>query len=299
MLNKFSEELKEARIKNELTLQQIAAKTRIDLKFLENLENGNFVFLPELYIKAFLREYSKLVGLDDKITLKKFDAAKRGKTYDELGVAEDDIKKLKQDKEEIKPAKPLIETPAYSPTFEAYESSNQQSDAATATANKRRMAIGIAVGFIVVLTIIYFAFIKGSSDIIVSEKPYEQVQKENEQRFSTETSKPAQTDSNVIPLAGVTLVAGSDSLSLMLHANDASWIQILEDGTKREEFTLYPNSNKEVKALKNFRMTIGNAGVVQLKLNNKPLNFSGAQHEVKYVTVDSTGLKYFTPSPNP
>ena len=62
MLNKFSEELKEARIKNGLTLQQIAAKTRIDLKFLENLENGNFAFLPELYIKAFIREYAKLVG---------------------------------------------------------------------------------------------------------------------------------------------------------------------------------------------------------------------------------------------
>lgn len=290
MLNKFSEELKEARIKNELTLQQIAARTRIDLKFLENLETGNFAFLPELYIKAFIREYAKLVGLDEKIILKKFDAAKRGKAYDELGNAEDDIKKLKQEKEETKP---LVNTPSYTPapTYEAYDSSNQQPESSSDLAKKKKLLIGIAVGLVAVLTIIYFAFIKGSSDIVVSEKPYEQVQKDNEQRFTTDTQKPAATDS--------VYTVKSDSLSLELESNDASWVKILVDGTKTEEFTLFPNSHKEVKALKNYRMTIGNAGAIQLKLNNKPLNFFGNKREVKYVSIDSTGLQYLTSSPNP
>jgi cytoskeletal protein RodZ len=288
MLNKFSEELKEARVKNELSLQQIAARTRIDLKFLENLENGNFAFLPELYIKAFIREYAKLVGLDEKITLKKFDAAKRGKAYDEFGSTEDDTKKLKL--EELKQSKTQTDTTSYTPTFEAYDSSNQQTEASSEKSKRRKLFIGIAIGAGIIFTIVYFAFIKGSSDIIVSEKPYEQVQKDNEERFTTETQKPSRPDSN--------FVARSDSLSLILKTNDASWIKILVDGTKTEEFTLYPNSYKEVKAFNNYQMTIGNAGAVQIKLNNKLLNFSGDKHEVKYVSIDSSGLQYLTSSPN-
>ena len=56
MFTKFAEELKEARTKSQLTLQHIASKTRIDLKFLEYMEKGNFNFLPDLYIKAFIKE---------------------------------------------------------------------------------------------------------------------------------------------------------------------------------------------------------------------------------------------------
>ncbi len=289
MLNKFSEELKEARINKELSLQQIAARTRIDLKFLENLENGNFAFLPELYIKAFIREYAKLVGLDEKITLKKFDAAKRGKAYDELGNTEDDTKKLKL--EEVKQSKPQSDTPSYTPTFKAFDSSNQQTETSSELAKKKKLLIGIAIGIVIIFAIVYFAFIKGSSDIIVSEKPYDQVQKDNEERFTTETQKPAVADS--------IFVVKSDSLSLVLKSNDASWIKILIDGTKTEEFTLFPNSYKEVKALNNYRMTIGNAGAIQIKLNNRPLNFFGNKNEVKYVSIDSTGLQYLTSSPNP
>jgi cytoskeletal protein RodZ len=294
MLNKFSEELKEARIKNDLTLQQMAARTRIDLKFLENLENGSFAFLPELYIKAFIKEYAKLVGLDEKITIKKFDAAKRSKAYDELGNTEDDIKKTRTEKEEIKPPKPLPEVPAYTPpvpAYEPYDSTKQQTDSATGLAKNKNLIIGIVVAVLAVFVIIYFAFIKGSSDIVVSEKTYDQVQKDNEQRSATEPQKPAASDS--------TYMAKSDSLSLVLESKDISWIKVIADGTKPVEFTLAANTQKEVKALKNFRITVGNAGAIQLTLNNKPLNFSGNKHEVKYVSVDSAGLHNITSISNP
>lgn len=291
MLNKLSEELKEARLKNGITLQQIAAKTRIDLKFLENIENGNFAFLPELYLKAFIREYSKLVGLDDKIILKKFDAAKRGKAYDELGNAEDDIKKVKQEKEEIKPVKPQADVPANVPAFETYESSSQKQESPAIFAKKKNLLIAAAVGIVVVIAIIYFAFIRSSSDIIVSEKPYDEIQKENEQRIAQEAQKPAASDSS--------LMSKSDSLLVALDASDASWIKVLIDGNKSDEFILHTNTHKEIKGLKTFKLTIGNSGAVQIKLNNKPLNFYGNKHEVKYVSIDSTGLQYISSTPKP
>ena len=79
MLDKYAEELREAREKKGITLQQMAAKTRIDIKFLEAIDNGNFSFLPELYVKAFLKQYAMVVGLDEKETVERYDDAKAGK----------------------------------------------------------------------------------------------------------------------------------------------------------------------------------------------------------------------------
>jgi cytoskeletal protein RodZ len=62
MFDKFAEELKTLRETKDLTLQQVAVKTKIDYKFLEAMESGDFEFLPELYVKAFLREYLRILG---------------------------------------------------------------------------------------------------------------------------------------------------------------------------------------------------------------------------------------------
>jgi cytoskeletal protein RodZ len=48
----------------------MAARTRIDLKFLEAIDNGNFSFLLDLYVKAFIKQYAKAVDLDEQETIK-------------------------------------------------------------------------------------------------------------------------------------------------------------------------------------------------------------------------------------
>jgi len=51
----------------------VAVQTRISLKFLEALEAGNFEILPETYIRAFIRDYAKAIGLDPDETIRRFD----------------------------------------------------------------------------------------------------------------------------------------------------------------------------------------------------------------------------------
>ena len=79
MLDKFAEQLRKARLKKGSSLQQIAAVTRIDIKFLEAIDNGNFGFLPDLYVKAFLKQYAKAIDLDENETVKKYEDALAGK----------------------------------------------------------------------------------------------------------------------------------------------------------------------------------------------------------------------------
>ncbi|MCZ7614845.1 MAG: helix-turn-helix domain-containing protein [Ignavibacteriaceae bacterium] len=83
MLDRFAEQLKKARLKKGLSLQQIAAKTRIDIKFLEAIDNGNFGFLPDLYVKAFIKQFAKSVDLDENETIKKYEDALAGKIIDD------------------------------------------------------------------------------------------------------------------------------------------------------------------------------------------------------------------------
>ena len=82
MLDKYAEELRGEREKKGITLQQMAAKTRIDIKFLEAIDNGNFSFLPELYVKAFLKQYARVIGLDEQEMVQKYADAKGGKLED-------------------------------------------------------------------------------------------------------------------------------------------------------------------------------------------------------------------------
>ena len=94
------------------------------------------------------------------------------------------------------------------------------------------------------------------------------------------------------------LPAASDSLTLFIDATDTSWIKLLIDGSKVEEFTLFPHSTKDIKALKNYKIIVGNSAGLHLRLNNKSLEFSGKKNEVKFVSIDSTGLKYLSQQPS-
>ncbi|MDH7605836.1 MAG: helix-turn-helix transcriptional regulator, partial [Melioribacter sp.] len=75
-LIKFAEELKFIRVEKGISLQQISNHTKIDIKFLQKIEEGDFNFLPEIYVKAFIKEYAQTLELDPYDVIKKFVEAK-------------------------------------------------------------------------------------------------------------------------------------------------------------------------------------------------------------------------------
>jgi len=289
MFDKLSEELKAARMRAGISIQQLANKTRIDIKFLEYIEDGNFSFLPELYVKAFLKEYVKFVGLDEKLIIKKYDAYKLGKEYFEPPHESliDKIKELKENtfekEKENQHSKPVSYYPSSS------EEKNNPFNAFFMDKRNMMMA-GIVAGILVLFIAVYFIFIKKSSDIIV-EKPYDELVNESKERYiENGTDKPpVDSPSNKS--------VNSDSLRLLITANDTCWVKALLDGSKKEEFKLYPHNHKLLSAAYNFKITFGNSYGVQLKLNDNPLNFE-TKTNVSNVYIDSKGLNYLNPAIN-
>ena len=64
-MKEFGEALRMAREELHLTLEEIFEKTRISIKHLKAIEAGDFPSVPQTYVRAFIREYAQLVGLDD------------------------------------------------------------------------------------------------------------------------------------------------------------------------------------------------------------------------------------------
>jgi hypothetical protein len=86
-------------------------------------------------------------------------------------------------------------------------------------------------------------------------------------------------------------VSETDSLVLTIRAMDTSWIRIRLDDTRTEEFILFPNSQKSMKASDNYKIIFGNAHGVQVDLNGKAMAFNPKRISVLRVQIDNSGIK--------
>ncbi len=268
MLDKFAEELHEAREKSGISLQQMALKTRIDIKFLDAIDKGDFTFLSEPYVKAFLKEFAKMVGLDETKIIQKYEAAKKGKQLEEKQENEQTVPEKKSERKK---------------NIQTYDATPRESQGdSSSNINKNILRYGLFFGgMFLFFFIIYLIFFRSSDEIVIAEKPIEEVIEDNQQRFEEE---PAQ---NIVDNS-----QSSDSISLTVFSRDTSWMKIIFDDSRVEEFTLFPNSQKKLKTKNNYKITLGNSGGIKFQLNDKPLNFTGQAGSIKYIQINSNGLTY-------
>ncbi len=69
----FYHDLKKLREKNNIDLAEIHNRTKIDINYLEALEEGRFDVLPRTYLRLFLRAYVTEIGGDTKDALNQLD----------------------------------------------------------------------------------------------------------------------------------------------------------------------------------------------------------------------------------
>jgi len=289
MLDKFADELREQREKSGISLQQLATKTRIDLKFLEAIDQGNFAFLPELYVKAFVKQYAKTIGLDENLMIKKYEAAKEGREYDPNQVAVPEIKNDTPQK--IEATSPPVNKPV-TPVKSYFENPLEKKSEDERKPNKQNILwLGIGAFAVLAFVLIYIFLIDKSEKIVVEETPIEESVQENSQRYEEEPTTQTPTDSTAIA------PAVTDSLYLTFISKETSWIYVIMDDNKTQEFTLSPNSKFTVVTSKDFKVTVGNSGGVSLQLNGQPIEFSGRSGSVRNFKLDRTGLVYLTAPP--
>lgn len=78
----LGEKLVKLRSQYRMSLTEIAKATRIQAKYLEALESGDYQSLPaEVYVRGFLRSYARYLGLEDEAFVKLYDKEKHIRTH--------------------------------------------------------------------------------------------------------------------------------------------------------------------------------------------------------------------------
>lgn len=70
----LGEKLKKIRNEYRISLNEVSKHTRIQVKYLEYLESGEYEKLPaDVYVRGFVRSYAQFLGTDEKILLKLYE----------------------------------------------------------------------------------------------------------------------------------------------------------------------------------------------------------------------------------
>lgn len=73
----LGEKLRNLRSERRISLSEVSRSTRIQLKYLEYLEEGNYKKLPvDVYVKGFLRGYAEFLGVDENILIRLYEKEK-------------------------------------------------------------------------------------------------------------------------------------------------------------------------------------------------------------------------------
>ena len=70
----FYKELKDLRISKEISLEDLESKTKINVKYLNAIEHGDFDILPTPYLRLFIRAYALEIGGNAERALEQLDS---------------------------------------------------------------------------------------------------------------------------------------------------------------------------------------------------------------------------------
>jgi cytoskeleton protein RodZ len=298
LLKQFADELKSNRETKAVTLQHIANKTKIDLKFLQAIEDANFEVLPELYIRAFIKEYANTIDLNSKEILQKYEVAKSGKTEEKaaLEIPQTKTGTVTNPENEAANTNDPTETIPVKREFSTAESPAWPTNLPEVKETKGLKTNYIIGGAIVLiaLVLIYFAFLNGSSNEIIQERTGQEAVTSSSERFEIEKPVKAKEENqnleNTPPLA-------PDSLRLSVLTTGRVWVKVSTDGKIVQQQVVPSDSRMNFSAKKSFSLSVGNAGLVKVFFNNNPVDNVGKPGEIRNLFITTDGIKYYTIPP--
>lgn len=246
-------ELKKAREEKHLTLYDIAEATLVDIRFLRAIEEGNFSVLPQAYIRAFIKEYAAVVGLDPDDTIREYEKETADDAASEKHV------------QSPKHAQPLSGEPA------APRKNDKTSGTITTLVSQHAAKLAV-IAFVTAIFVVTILNLTQNQDLreAPQESPFDRVVRENEERAGVSRTV-VSPDSVGTPHN----TAREDSLRLRGITSDSVWIEVAIDAQSPRQHLLRPHATVVWTAKDKFLLTIGNAGAIDFTLNQKHIGALG------------------------
>jgi len=247
-MNEIARRLREARLARGLSLGDLAAATRINEKFLEQIEAGDDFELPKIYRKTFIRSCAKELGLDLEDLL-------LAETADEAPVEEH------APRADIS-LDPPVERSVVSPLLK---------NPFTEKSQLRTMVI--VVIFLMTALVLSIQWL-GSDD-----PPGGGTDAVSPAATPGRTALTAFSRGE--PGSGAAADGFTDSLILRATTTESVWVHLVFDSDREAEYTLPPNYSLTWKARENFLLTVGNPAGLVITLNGRKLDVLGGGNRPK------------------
>ncbi|MDI6766288.1 MAG: DUF4115 domain-containing protein [Bacteroidota bacterium] len=266
----IGDKLRNARETQGRSLDDIALATRIDRKYIDDIEHGLIPALPMIYIRAFIKAYAVQVGLNPNELL----------DSGELSTIEHTAS-IKSDSTSTK-----SEIPANQPVSKI-EPRTQKKFRYRQQLILFALIIIILLGFLI--SMLWLRDTPASS--VTEEISFSDVIKEHESKMKPMTSI---TDS-VTDIANIKSTSGkNDSLWLESVSSESVWVRINIDGITLNEYLFPPFYRKKWKAKQYFIVSVGNGAAVSFSLNGNRLGpLSTIRKPMRNVQLDWATLKKF------
>ena len=238
------QDLKRAREAKRLSILDVSDATLINASFLEAIEQGNTTILPQTYVRAFIREYASFVGLDPVEVMKRYDLTQ----------------------EDAKAPPPKEEPPAPEPEPEQTPSTRADDGPTLQTPVVAKFALPVI--FILALSIILWNLTRTKAPPELKEVPVDSASRNSSVRDDSMSAPVTVSQRKAAP-------SSPDSLTLHLTAMDSVWVEVVVDATAPRQYLFAPNRKISWKAKEHFKLNVGNAGIVDLTLNDKHLGAPG------------------------
>jgi cytoskeletal protein RodZ len=239
--------LKDAREAKHLTLADISEATLINEKLLKAIEEGNTSVLPQTYVRAFIREYASVVGLDP---------------HEMMVMYDDSLKPTAADLEQ-------------SPRKEEQHAQASAKPSGKTSRLSSRMRKTLTVALVLLICAIgVWNLTHKEPPATTEEISFQSVVKENEQRANPTT---AQGTPSSPPQAAP---METDSLTLGATTSDSVWVYLAIDDKPGRDYLFRQNAAVSWRARERFTVSLGNAGVIEFTLNGQRLGTLGKRGAV-------------------
>lgn len=237
----FGEELKRERLVREISLEEIAAATKISMRILTALESSDLSRLPApVFTRGFIRAYSLYVGLDP-------------------------VQKINTYLADVEPSAAQQVTPVAKPRGGSRFLRGPRSTAGTIVGGVT--AVLLLLGFIANPAHRRPTVTRASRVAIVEPVSFKNV---------APSSEPTPLIREDTPETTIT----EGGIALVLEFDESSWVEISADGAKVFGGLITAGESRRFEAQKEFCLTLGNAGGVRVSVDGHPAARLGRPGEV-------------------
>jgi len=281
-------DLRDAREAGKISLETVSQRTKIPVKYIEAIERDDYsVFPSQTYARGFIRAIAKVVGMDPQILTRQFNAENKPQ---QMRI---EPKNAEAELEKALGWRPTLDRP---PVFRRPENEgdlnlefveeefSQPIQREPSSMRKRPRGLGKtnwnklasqALTLLAVLIIVGAGYHYGRRVL---------------SRIKWSSPK---TEAASVPTQGYEPVKVADKYQhLVLKALDKSWVLVtMDDGQSKSETDLDQGEVKTYKAVKNFKVKLGNAGGVDVQFNGKPLGVLGVAGQVVEIVLPPGSAK--------